>query len=225
MQFVGPLYIFSKHHKFMYLLTFIDGEVIDHMFHVSRLKWGLLRLPNGKSVKNINDYKLAMVKLRNTTTPTQSTDAPHTSQTSVKSVLHLQLDHKSDTCDTSDTHSATCQPASIFQTTSMYKQNDLLLSYHTHDTMVPHTDTLHDTVFVPVDQLQESCHSFTVSKCRFKFSNLQIYCFYSNAQQSSGIWETIQRLLEKDFITSMLNLKIQITGSRQKYVSHLFKYL
>ncbi len=57
MQFVGPLYIFSKHDKFMYLLSTIDGEVIEHMLHVSCLKRGLLRLPNGKSVKTINDYK------------------------------------------------------------------------------------------------------------------------------------------------------------------------
>ncbi len=34
------------------------------MFHVSHLKQGILRLPNGKSVKNINDYKMEMVKLK-----------------------------------------------------------------------------------------------------------------------------------------------------------------
>ncbi len=225
MQFLGPLYIFSKHDKFMYLLSTIDGEVIEHMFHVSHLKRSLLWLPNGKSVKNITDYKLEMIKLRNTTTQTQSREVPGTSQTSVKSVFHLQEDHKSDTCDTSDTSRGHWQSASIFQTTSMYKQNDLLLSYHTPNTMELHNNTLHDTVFTTVEQLQESCHSFTVSKCRFTFGNLQIYCFYINAQQSTGIWETILRLLEKDFITSMLNLKINITGSRQKYVSHLFKYL
>ncbi len=97
MQFIGPLYIFSKYDKFMYLLSTIDGEVIEHMFYVSHLKWCLLRLPNGKSVKNTNNYKLEMIKLRNTTTPTQSTDIPDTSQTSVTSVFHLQDDHKSDT--------------------------------------------------------------------------------------------------------------------------------
>ncbi len=116
MQFVGPLYIFSKHDKFMYLLSTIDGEVIEHMFHVSCLKRGLLRLPNSKTVKNINDYKLEMTKLRNISTPAQTPDVSETSQTSVKSVFHLQDAHKSDTCDTSDTHSVTCQPASIFKT-------------------------------------------------------------------------------------------------------------
>ncbi len=223
MQFVGTLFIFSKHDKFMYLLSTIDGEVIEHMFHVSHLKRGLLRHPNGKSVKNINDYKLEMIKLRNTTTPTQSREVPVPSQTSVKSVFHLAEDHKSDTCDTGDTHSVTCQPASIFKTTSMSKQNDLLHSYHTPDTMVPQAVTLHNTVFAPMEQLQESCHSLKVSKCRFKFGNLLIYCFYSNAQQSTCIWETIPRLLEENIITNILKLKINVTGSRQKYVSHLFK--
>ncbi len=68
MSYVGPLYIFSKHGKFLYLLATIDGEVIEQMFHISRLKQGLLRMRNGKSVKNINDYKLEMVKLQNNST-------------------------------------------------------------------------------------------------------------------------------------------------------------
>ncbi len=38
MSFVGPLYIFSKHDKFVYLLSTIDGEVIEQTFLVSRLK-------------------------------------------------------------------------------------------------------------------------------------------------------------------------------------------
>ncbi len=63
MSFVGPLYIFSKHDKFMYLLSTIDGEVIEQTFHLSRLKRGLLRLPNGKYVKNINNYKLEIIRL------------------------------------------------------------------------------------------------------------------------------------------------------------------
>ncbi len=35
MNCVGPLYIFSKHNKFMYLLATIDGEVIEQLFHIS----------------------------------------------------------------------------------------------------------------------------------------------------------------------------------------------
>ncbi len=65
MSYVGQLYIFSKHDKFLYLLATIDGEVIEQMFHVSCLKKGLLRLPNSKTVKNINDYRLEKVKQAN----------------------------------------------------------------------------------------------------------------------------------------------------------------
>ncbi len=61
MSFVGLLYIYSKEDKFIYLLSAIDGEVIEQMLHVSHLKRRLLRLPNGKSVRNINDYKLEMI--------------------------------------------------------------------------------------------------------------------------------------------------------------------
>ncbi len=50
------------------------------------------------------------------------------------------------------------------------------------------TDAFTDTVFSPVEQLQGSCHSFTVSKCRFKFGNLQIYCYYSNEKPLTGLW-------------------------------------
>ncbi len=32
------------------------------MFHLSRLKKGLLRLPNGNTFTNITDYKLACTK-------------------------------------------------------------------------------------------------------------------------------------------------------------------
>ncbi len=60
MTFVAPLYIFSKHDKFMYILSNIDVEVIEQMFHVSRL-----RLLNSKYVRNINDYKVEMIQLQN----------------------------------------------------------------------------------------------------------------------------------------------------------------
>ncbi len=48
MSYIGPLYIFSKHDKFLHLLATIDDEVIEQIFHVSHLKQGLLQLPNGK---------------------------------------------------------------------------------------------------------------------------------------------------------------------------------
>ncbi len=79
MSFVGPQYIFLKYDKFMYVLSTIDGEVIEQMFHVSRLKRGLLRLPNGKSIRNINDYKLEMIRLRNKDIPQPTPDVHYCS--------------------------------------------------------------------------------------------------------------------------------------------------
>ncbi len=90
------LYIFSKHDKFMYFLSTIDREVIEQTFNVSRLKQGLLRLPNGKSVRNINDYKLEIIRLRHTFVVQPETCVPDSSQTSVKTVLYT---HKNDTAD------------------------------------------------------------------------------------------------------------------------------
>ncbi len=81
MSYVGPLYIFSKYDKFMYLLSTIDGEVIEQMFHVSCLNSGLLRLRNGKSVNNISDYRLQMIQLKSDTTDKNDQDTAVTLQT------------------------------------------------------------------------------------------------------------------------------------------------
>ncbi len=35
MNYVGPLYIFSKHDQFMYQLATINGKVFEQIFHVS----------------------------------------------------------------------------------------------------------------------------------------------------------------------------------------------
>ncbi len=40
MSYVGPLYIFSKYDKFMYLLSTIDGEVIEtDVPRITSQKW------------------------------------------------------------------------------------------------------------------------------------------------------------------------------------------
>ncbi len=56
MNYVGPLYVYSKFDKFIFVLSTIDGEVIEQLFYVACLKEGLLRLPNGKTATNIKDY-------------------------------------------------------------------------------------------------------------------------------------------------------------------------
>ncbi len=47
----------------------IKCEIIEQIFHVSRLKKRFLRLPTGKTVTNISDYKLACVKAKSKENP------------------------------------------------------------------------------------------------------------------------------------------------------------
>ncbi len=225
MSFVRPLYIFSKHAKFMYLLSINNGEVIEQTFHVSHLKQGLLRLPNGKYVRNINDYKLEMMRLHHKGVVQTETHAPDSSQTSVKTVFNVHINDPSHIIHDTDTSHIWCQSPTIFQTTTLDSKTDLLLLYHAHASMPTSTDVLTDTVFSPVEQLQGSSNSFTVSQCQFKFGNLQIFCYSSNEKPLTGLWETIPRRLEDDFITSISDMKLRITGSREKYVSKPFEYL
>ncbi len=115
MSFVGLLYIFSKHDKFLYLLSTIDTEVIKQMFHVSCLKRGLLWLPNGKSVKHIIDYKFEMIRLWNDIKPQPAPDLIDSSQTSVQSVLHHHVKEFTPICQKTETLYIWCQSPSIFQ--------------------------------------------------------------------------------------------------------------
>ncbi len=66
---------------------------------------GLLRLPNGKAVKNINDYKIEIVKQAKHSTGIIENDEQRTidsSQTCFKSVLHNLDDGSQTTCQASD---------------------------------------------------------------------------------------------------------------------------
>ena len=55
MDYVGPLYIYSKFERFLFVLATIDGIVIEQVFHTPCLKHGYLRLNNSKTITNIND--------------------------------------------------------------------------------------------------------------------------------------------------------------------------
>ncbi len=216
MSFVGRLYIFSKHDKFMYLLSTMDGEVIEQTFHLSHLKQGLLSLPNGKSVNNINDYKLEMTRLRQQHVVQPVTPVTDSSQTLVKTVLYTHKNDLSHIRHETDPCHIWCQSPTIFQTPTSASKTDLLHLYHAHASMPTSIDAFTDTVFSPVEQLQGLCYSFTVSKCRFKFGNLQIFCYYSNEKPLTGLWETIPRHLEDDFITRISAMKLCINSSRRE---------
>ncbi len=111
---------------------------------------------------------------------------PHSSQTSVKTVLYTHINEISHISHDTDTSHIWFQSLTIFQTPTSASKTDLLHLYHAHASMPTSTDTLTDNVFSPVEQLQGSSHSFTVSKCRFKFGNLQMFCYYSNEKPLTG---------------------------------------
>ncbi len=93
----------------MYLLSIIDGEVIEQTFNMSRLKQGLLRLPNGKSVRNISNYKLEMIRLRHRDVVQPETCVPDSSQTLVKTVLYTHKNDLSHISHDTDTSHIWCQ--------------------------------------------------------------------------------------------------------------------
>ncbi len=84
-----------------------------------------------------------------------------------------------------------------------------------------HTLEGHITDFSPDESLQEQCNSYTVTKCRFKFGNLQIFCYMSNGKLVMVYGTQCQ---DNDIQESMKELNIKITGSRNKYYSQLFTY-
>ncbi len=98
----------------MYLLSTIDEEVIEQTFHVSHLKQGLLMLPNGKSVNNINDYKLEMIRLRQQHVIQPITKVTDNLQTSVKTVLYTHKNDLSQISHDTDTSHIWCQSPTIF---------------------------------------------------------------------------------------------------------------
>ncbi len=157
-------------------------------------------------------------------TPDMYNTAPDSSQRSVKTVLHIHSNDLTHISHDTDTSNIWYQSPSIFQMTTLDRRNDLLHLYHAHASMLTSTEAVNDNVFSPNEPLQGSCDSFTVSKCWFKFGNLEMFCYYSNDKPSTGLWETMPRRLEDDLITSISTLKLRITGSRQKYVSQHFEY-
>ncbi len=168
MSYIGPLYIFLKHDKLLYLLANINSEVIEQMFRVSHLEKGLLRLPNGKTVKNINDYKLQVVKQAyNSTMRIENSEwrATDSSQTSVKSVLY-NLHNESQTISQASDHQINWyQSTSILQNLCVDRNQNILNLYHAYSCMINSTDIWKDNVFSPVESIQESCNSYIETKC------------------------------------------------------------
>ncbi len=107
----------------------------------------------------------------------------------------------------------------VFRTT-MTIYNLIIMCAKTHS-----LHTMSENIFWPNKSVAESCDSFTLTKGWYKFGNLQIYYYESNANPSSGCWTTIPHQLEVVYIASIGQLNISITGFRHKYVSSLIRYL
>ncbi len=96
MDYVGPLYVYSKFDKFQFVLSTIDGEVIEQLFNVARLKKVLLRLPNGKTASNIKDYLKIKSELQNELHKTATTNSGRSSadkaepRPSTSSMIHTE---------------------------------------------------------------------------------------------------------------------------------------
>ncbi len=195
------------------------------MFHISCLKSGLLRLPNRKSVNNINDYILQMIQLKSDMTDKIDQDTAVTSQPCVKSVGYHSANYNNHTSSISDTQTMWCLSPNTLLSCFSNKNDNLLSHYHVCQDTLSSPDTMSENIFSPNESLEESCDSFTFTKGRYKFGKLQIYCYESNTSPSSGCWTTIPHPLEVDYVASIGQLNISITGSRHKYVSSLFRYL
>ncbi len=195
------------------------------MFHVSHLKSGLLRLLNGKLVKNINDYRLQKIQLKSDTTDKKDQDTAVTSQICVKTVGYHSAKYNNHTSSVSDTQTMWCLSTNTLLSCFLNKNDNLLSHYHVCQDTPSSPDTMSENIFLPNESVAESCYSFTLTKGRYKFGNLQIYFYENNTSPSSGCWTTIPHQLEVDYIASIGKLKIRITGSIHKYVSSLFRYL
>ncbi len=109
-----------------------------------------------------------MVKLKfNPTRRVENPDegAVDSSQTSVKTVLHIHRDELQTICHNADIPTNWYDSTSIFQNQCSDRKNDLLNLYHAHHSMITSTDTLRDSVFSLDESLQGSCNSYTISKC------------------------------------------------------------
>ncbi len=126
------------------------------------------------------------------------------------------------TSSVSDTQTMWCLSPNTLLSCFSNKNNNLLSHYHVCQDKLSSPDTMSDNIFLPNESVAESCDSFTLTKGRYKFGNLQIYCYESNASPSSGCWTSIPGQLEVDYIASMGKLNISITVPDINMSPHYF---
>ncbi len=85
---------------------------------------------------------------------------------------------------------------STLQQVGISNKDELPYLYHAHPCMTHLEEILKDTVFSPDESLQEQYDSYTVTKCCFKFGNLQIFCYMINENPSDAYWTQFQDIMK-----------------------------
>ena len=213
MEYVGPLYIYSRYDKYLYILATIDGVVIEQIFHLSRLKKGLLRLSNDITVDNINDLNKEKDKQRNIL-------SENISKLSTEKCRATSAHQFAIPCSTTDIWY--CDATLLVQdTVFQVKPTDQHLDLADLNIKQTHTEIKYTFHMSEPNQTVGTCH---ISKGRYKYGVLEVFCLPDSVTFSSGQWISIPNHLELDYLDTLRNLQINISGSKSKYINNLFHW-
>ncbi len=194
MDYVGPLYVYSKFDKFQFVLSTIDGEVIEQLFHVACLKKGLLRLPNGRTANNIKDYLTLKSDLQNELQKTTTSDSGRSSANNADprpSTISM-----TNTLDTNRSFTWYKVPNVIFMSnvaanarTSQPCHFSSISSIEAKPIIKPVLlyDTLADT--------DEVCY---ITKSQYKLGGLEVFTHVNQIDNYNGKWQLIPECYAKD---------------------------
>jgi hypothetical protein len=213
MEYVGPLFIYSRYDKYLYVLATIDGVVIEQVFHASRLKKGFLRLSNKVIITNINDLQKEKDKQSKLLSETKD-------KISTEKCRDLESHHLVEGSPADDLWYHDAQFL-VHNTPFQDKPTGQHLAFSDLNPKLRHMDinyTFH---------MSEQCHlsrTCTITKSRYKFGNLEVFCHNDNQTNKSGQWILIPTSLEHEYINTLRNLHLKISGSRNKFLNNLFQW-
>ncbi len=61
-------------------------------------------------------------------------------------------------------------------------------------------------------------HSYVVTKTRYKFVYLQVYCHLNTSNTEKVLWKNIPKHFEKDMLKKLYKANVRVTGSVNKYL-------
>jgi hypothetical protein len=211
MDYVGPLFIYSRYDKYLYILATIDGTVIEQVFHASRLKKGFLRLPNQATITNMND--LQKEKEKQAKLLSDGKDKITTDKCAVPRTHHL--------VDCTLTADLWYHDAQFLVSRTSFQDKP---SEQHHYLSLLHPELWQVDIDFTFHMSEESHHNetCTVTKGSYKFGNLEVFCLYNSQTCKTGQWITIPHSLETDYNATMYNLHLNTSGSRNKFISKMF---